>query len=59
LGYEGIAFKGVDYRVGYAGGGLTAGAGFAVNQARVDYAYVNQMALSRDNVHRISLSGIW
>ena len=59
LGYEGIAFKGVDYRVGYAGGGLTAGAGFAVNQARVDYAYVNQMALSRDNVHRISLSGVW
>jgi hypothetical protein len=47
-------------RFGYNNdGGLTAGAGFAVKQARVDYAYVTQRALSKDNVHRISLSGIW
>lgn len=46
-------------RPGYADGGLTAGAGFAVNNARVDYAYVTQRALSKENVHRISLSDIW
>ena len=57
-GYE-WADKFMSFRVGYAAGGLTAGAGFAIDHARVDYAYVNQMELSRENVHRISLSGIW
>ena len=58
-GYE-WSRGGLSLRCGYADGGLTAGAGFAVNQAKVDYAYVmNQRALSKDNVHRISLSGMW
>jgi hypothetical protein len=57
-GYE-WADKFLSFRLGYAGDGLTAGAGFAIDHARVDYAYVNQASLSRDNVHRVSLSGIW
>ncbi len=47
------------FRTGWMGGGLTAGAGFALAQARVDYAYVNQPDLTVTNVHRISLSGRW
>jgi hypothetical protein len=57
-GYE-WAQKGLSLRLGYSEGGLTAGAGFAVRHARIDYAYVTQRALSKDNVHRISLSGVW
>jgi len=57
-GYE-YSQGGLSLRLGYADSGLTAGAGFQVNHTRVDYAYVTQRALSRDNVHRISLSGIW
>jgi len=57
-GYE-YSLGGLSLRLGYADSGLTAGAGFQVNHTRVDYAYVTQRALSRDNVHRISLSGIW
>ena len=66
-GYEWSSFakasedkaNGLALRVGYSEGGLTAGAGFAVKHARIDYAYVTQRALSKDNVHRISLSGVW
>jgi hypothetical protein len=57
MGYE-WAKDGLSFRVGYADG-LTAGAGFVSGNARVDYAYVQQRELSRDNVHRVSLSGIW
>ncbi|MBU0671941.1 MAG: PorV/PorQ family protein, partial [Candidatus Margulisbacteria bacterium] len=57
VGYE-WAKEGLSIRLGYADG-LTAGAGFVSGAARVDYAYVTQVDLSRDNVHRISLSGIW
>src|SRR3989338_7096826 len=57
-GYE-WTDKFLSFRVGYAGSGLTAGAGFAINQARVDYAFVNNRELSSSNVHRISLSGVW
>lgn len=57
VGYE-YAVDGLSLRLGYADG-LTAGAGFQVNHTRVDYAYVTQRELSKDNVHRISLSGIW
>ena len=57
-GYE-YAHNGLSVRLGCGEGGITAGAGFAVKNARVDYAYVTQKALSKDNVHRISLSGIW
>ena len=58
LGYE-WAQNGLSFRAGYAENGLTAGAGFAVDHARVDYAYVTQQALSKENVHRVSLSGVW
>ncbi|MFA4844796.1 MAG: PorV/PorQ family protein [Candidatus Margulisiibacteriota bacterium] len=57
-GYE-YSLGGLSLRLGYVNSGLTAGAGFQVNHTRVDYAYVSQKDLSRDNVHRISLSGIW
>lgn len=59
LGYEWLFMNGLSFRTGYSEDGVTAGAGFAVNNARVDYAYVTQRALSKDNVHRVSLSGIW
>jgi len=57
-GYE-YDQAGLSLRLGYNDGGLSAGAGFQVDHTRVDYAYVTQRALSKDNVHRISLSGIW
>ncbi|MFA4843772.1 MAG: hypothetical protein WC632_02330 [Candidatus Margulisiibacteriota bacterium] len=57
-GYE-YSLGGLSLRLGYVDSGLPAGAGFQVNHTRVDYAYATQRALSRDNVHRISLSGIW
>lgn len=57
-GYE-WAGKFLSVRLGYVAGGLTAGAGFAIAHARVDYAYVNQTDLSSANVHRVSLSGVW
>jgi long-subunit fatty acid transport protein len=58
VGYE-WARDGLSIRVGYNEGGLSAGAGFQSGHARLDYAYVTQQSLSRDNVHRVSLSGIW
>ena len=57
-GYEWSA-AGLSLRVGYSDGGLTAGAGFTTGHARVDYAYVTQRAMSVNNVHRVSLSGVW
>lgn len=59
LGYEWLFVNGLSFRAGYSEDGLTAGAGFAVNNARVDYAYVTQKSLSKDNVHRVSLGGVW
>lgn len=58
IGYE-WSSEGLSFRAGYADGGLTAGAGFESGHTRVDYAYVTQKDLSKENVHRISLSGIW
>jgi hypothetical protein len=57
VGYE-WSREGLSLRVGYDDG-LTAGAGFKSGHTQVDYAYVTQADLSKDNVHRISLSGIW
>ncbi|MFH1684134.1 MAG: hypothetical protein ABIA67_04545, partial [Candidatus Margulisiibacteriota bacterium] len=57
VGYE-WEKDGLSMRLGYADG-LTAGAGFISGAARVDYAYVTQRDLSANNVHRVSLSGIW
>lgn len=45
-------------RLGY-NNGITAGAGFVSGLVRLDYAYVTQDALSRNNVHRVSLGGVW
>ena len=45
-------------RLGY-NNGITAGAGFISGMVQLDYAYVTQDALSRSNVHRVSLGGVW
>ena len=58
LGYE-WARDGIALRVGYAESSLTAGAGFRSGVAQIDYAYIQQTSLSRENVHRVSLSGKW
>jgi len=57
-GYE-WSRDGLAIRTGYTESALTAGAGFQSGVAQIDYAYVQQMSLSRENVHRISLSGKW
>ena len=57
IGYE-WAKDPLSLRLGYAESGFTAGVGFISGVVRVDYAYVVQQEL-RNNVHRISLSGIW
>jgi hypothetical protein len=56
VGYE-WSKDGLSLRLGYMDNGLTVGAGFISGQARVDYAYVTQRDISRENVHRVSLSG--
>jgi len=55
LGYEWVK-DALSIRAGYADSALTAGAGFRSGIAQIDYAYVQQTSLSRENVHRISLS---
>jgi len=56
---------GLALRLGYADTALTAGAGFKspfgnnFGVAELDYAYVQQTSISKDNVHRISLAGKW
>lgn len=57
-GYE-WARDGLAIRAGYTESALTAGAGFRSGVTQLDYAYVQQLSLSRENVHRISLSGKW
>jgi hypothetical protein len=57
-GYE-WSRDGLSIRAGYTEATLTAGAGFKSGVAQIDYAYVQQTSLSRENVHRISLSGKW
>ena len=58
-GYEWATRDGLSLRVGYNDGGLSAGAGFISGHTRLDYAYVSQRDLTRDNVHRIALTGVW
>ena len=58
MGYEWIK-DALSIRAGYAGSAISAGAGFISGVARIDYAYVQQTSLSRENVHRVSLSGKW
>jgi hypothetical protein len=56
-GYEWKS-DGLSLRAGYTDG-LTFGAGFTAGIVTLDYAYVQQKALSTSNVQRISLSGKW
>ncbi|KAF0133356.1 MAG: hypothetical protein FD145_1317, partial [Candidatus Saganbacteria bacterium] len=56
-GYE-WSRQGLSVRVGYSEG-ITAGAGFETGHTKVDYAYTSQPSLSKENVHRISLTGKW
>jgi len=46
-------------RIGSADSVLTAGAGLRTEHIGIDYAYVTQTDLSKDNVHRVGLSGYW
>ena len=48
----------LSFRVGYLDG-LTAGVGFVSKKVRIDYGYITQQNLSRQNVHRLSLTGLW
>jgi hypothetical protein len=65
-GYVGEAGAGAEltmgqiaFRLGYTDANLTAGAGFRQDHIGIDYAYVTQTSLSKDNVHRVSLTGLW
>ena len=49
----------IAFRVGYVEQEMTAGAGFTCDHIKIDYAYVTQTALTKDNVHRVSLTGVW
>ena len=59
LGAEYNFADSIFFRAGYSDSTMSAGAGFRVKHAEVNYAYVTQTALSKENVHRISLSGRW
>jgi hypothetical protein len=54
-----VRSDGVSVRVGLIDSAMTAGVGFMDKHVGIDYAYVNQMELSRENVHRVSLFGRW
>lgn len=47
------------FRLGTSDSTLTAGAGLGTEHIRIDYAYVTQTNLSTNNVHRVSLTGMW
>lgn len=49
----------IAFRAGYVEDEVTAGAGFTCEHVKLDYAYVTQTALTKDNVHRVSLTGMW
>ena len=49
----------ISFRIGYTDTALTGGAGLRSEHIAVDYAYVTQTALTKDNVHRVSLTGMW
>jgi hypothetical protein len=58
VGYE-LKSENLAFRAGLADQNLSIGAGFKSGIAGIDYAYVKQNELSRDNTHRISFSGRW
>lgn len=49
----------ISFRIGYADTALTGGAGLRSEHVAIDYAYVTQTSLTKDNVHRVSLTGKW
>jgi hypothetical protein len=49
----------LSFRFGYVDAAMTAGAGFSCEHIGIDYAYVTQTSLTKDNVHRVSLTGTW
>ena len=52
-------YRSVAFRLGKVDGTFSGGIGFKIDKVSIDYAYVTQPALSRDNVHRLSLTGWW
>jgi hypothetical protein len=54
-----LTFGSIAFRLGVSDSVMTAGAGFAMEHIRIDYAYVTQTNLTTDNVHRVSLTGMW
>jgi len=58
VGYE-IKDRDLSFRLGFSDSNLTSGIGIKSGAVILDYAYVQQSALSKSNVHRISLSGKW
>ncbi len=54
-----LTWGAIQFRLGYSEQSVTAGAGFGIEHIRIDYAYVTQQDLSKDNVHRVSLTGMW
>ena len=52
-------FGQIAFRIGYSEQSMTGGAGFEAEHISIDYAYVTQTSLTKDNVHRVSLTGKW
>jgi hypothetical protein len=54
-----LKFGQLAFRIGYSDQAMSGGAGFEAEHIAVDYAYVTQTSLTKDNVHRVSLTGKW
>ena len=54
-----LKFGQLAFRVGYSDQAMSGGAGFEAEHIAIDYAYVTQTSLTKDNVHRVSLTGKW
>lgn len=54
-----VTMGNIAFRAGSSDTMLTAGAGMKSEHIWVDYAYVTQTSLSKDNVHRVALTGVW
>jgi hypothetical protein len=54
-----VKFGQIAFRAGYSDQAYTGGAGFETENIAIDYAYVTQTSLTKDNVHRVSLTGKW
>lgn len=54
-----ISKDSISVRCGSSDNAFTAGLGMKFGQVGIDYAYVTQMNLSKNNVNRVSLTGKW